>query len=172
MKKIFTTIFLATTILLFGFSAIEVSGNTEQFDAFIGSDGANISGETPKDPRYVIANIIQWAMTLVGTLSLIYGIYGGFMILTSEGESDKIETGKSTLLTSTIGIIVALSAYSITLFVASNLWEATGSGGAECDPEKEFCQEGEIRVEEETDLQQDKLGPKNREGDKWYEWGN
>ena len=170
MKKILTTIFLATTVFLFSFSAAEVSGNTEQFDAFIGSDGANISGEKPKDPRYVVANIIQWAMTLVGTLSLIYGIYGGYMILTSEGESEKIETGKSTLLTSTIGIIVALSAYSITLFVANNLWEATGSGGTSCDPEKEFCRKGEIRVEGETKPQQDKLGPKRREESKWYEW--
>lgn len=173
MKKIiFATIFFISILfipsLVFSSEDGVYGQHKVQSGAFKGEKGLDAEGAS-EDPRLVIAYIIEWAMTIIGTLFLLYGIYGGFLILTSEGESDKIETGKSTVLTATIGVIVALSAYSITLFVTSGLWGASGAD-SDCDPEKEFCHSGNIRVEEETEPQKDPLGSPPRDGDVWYKW--
>ncbi|MEK7084556.1 MAG: pilin [Patescibacteria group bacterium] len=92
------------------------TGLMGQLNVFSGEQGAGY-GEA-RDPRVVAGYIIQILLSVLGTLFLIYLVYAGFLIATSRGEQDQIDKGKKTLRTAIIGIIIVLSAYSLTLLVA------------------------------------------------------
>lgn len=87
----------------------------QQTGGFTGSEGADLG--RPADPRLVVAQIIRSLLTFVGILFLAYTLYAGYMILTSGGEEQKIEKGKSTLRTAVIGVLITVSAYSILLLI-------------------------------------------------------
>ena len=92
---------------------------SQQTGAFAGTQGASLG--TPNDPRLVVAKIIRSLLTVVGILFLVYTLYAGYLILTSRGDEQKIEKGKSTLRTAIIGVIVTLSAYTILRFIDNTI---------------------------------------------------
>ena len=67
----------------------------QQTRAFAGTGGASFA--PPTDPRLIVARIISIALTLIGTLFLGYTVYAGYLILTSAGEEEKVNKGKSTI---------------------------------------------------------------------------
>jgi hypothetical protein len=71
----------------------------------------------PIDPRVSIALMIRISLGLVGTVFLLYLIYGGYLIMTVSGNPDRIEKGKADIRNAIIGLIIILSAYGITVFV-------------------------------------------------------
>jgi hypothetical protein len=97
----------------------------QQTGAFSGSQGAGFA--PAKDPRLVAAQLIKQLLGFVAILFVSYTIYAGYLILTSGGEEEKIMKGKKTLRTAIIGVLIALSTYSITYFVTKNLTKATKS---------------------------------------------
>ena len=119
MKKIFLTTILSFIIAPFLLSPVHAdyrTGLMGQLNVFSGEQGAGYG--QARDPRVVAAYIIQILLSLLGTLFLVYLVYAGFLIATSRGEQDQIDKGKKTLRTAIIGIIIVLSAYSLTLLVA------------------------------------------------------
>lgn len=66
------------------------------------------SADTPNE---VIANVIRGFLGIVGALTLLVFVYGGFMMLTSAGNSDKVQKGRETLMWAAIGLIVIFGAY-------------------------------------------------------------
>ncbi len=91
----------------------------KQLQATAGTQGANF-GEAV-DPRIAAAVLIRNVLTLLGTLLLVYVVWGGFLWMTSAGNEDRIEKGKLTIVRGAVGLIIILSAYSITLFVTQFL---------------------------------------------------
>jgi hypothetical protein len=94
----------------------------KQTDAFTGQKGANFG--RVQDPRVAVAKIVQGFLVLLGTIFLVYAVYAGFLILTSAGNEERVEKGKSILRNTTIGIAIILAAYGMTwvvrwMFVAS-----------------------------------------------------
>lgn len=120
MKRYFLTFFAATCVLasLFAFVAPASAQYTNelgrQLGATAGESGAGF--ERPADPRAVAARVIKVALGFLGIIILGYTIYGGYMIMTSAGNTDQVETGKKTIRNGVIGLIVVTSAYSITTF--------------------------------------------------------
>lgn len=129
----------------------------KQTDAFVGVDGANLG--TPRDPRLIAAYIVRILLTLIGTLFVLYTIYGGYLMMRSQGDEEKMAKGREVIRTAVIGIIIILSAYSITLMVA---WIVTGGGTTplrdqyerDLDP-GEIQLRGEIKENPEDFLQSD-----------------
>lgn len=68
---------------------------------------------TPNEPIYIIARIIQALLGVVGAVTLLVFIWGGFKLIFSGGEEDKITKGKSTLVWAVIGLAIILASYSI-----------------------------------------------------------
>ncbi len=66
-------------------------------------------------------NIIKQVMFLVNSLFFIFMIYAGILWLSSSGEEAKITKAKTIIIWCAIGMVVTLSAYSITAFVLSKL---------------------------------------------------
>lgn len=125
MKKIFFAGLFGITLLAAGLSP--AYGQTlqesmaKQNEAFAGKQGANVQA---RDPRIIVAHVIRVMLSLMGTFFVAYSVYAGYLIMTAAGEDDKITKAKSILQQSVIGIVVALSAYSIAFFVYGLIWKA------------------------------------------------
>lgn len=120
MKRIsIITSLLLTLISVVPSVTLAQSEMEQQLGAFAGQQGANFAGA--RDPRVIVADVIRYAITLVGTLFLAYTVYAGYLILMSRGEEEKLKKGKSTIRTAIIGVLVTLSAYAITVFIARAL---------------------------------------------------
>lgn len=77
-----------------------------------------------------VFNVISnTAMFLVGALSVVMLIFGGFKYIISGGDSTKITAAKNTILYAIVGVVVALLAYAAIDFVTSAL-VTNGSGSS------------------------------------------
>jgi hypothetical protein len=83
------------------------------------------------DIRVVVARIIRAVLGLLGLLTVILMIYGGFLIMTSAGSEEKVAQGKKVLINTSIGLAIILSAFTITQFIINALTSgiAGGPGG-------------------------------------------
>ncbi|MBN1326017.1 hypothetical protein JW977_03515 [Candidatus Falkowbacteria bacterium] len=97
-------------------------------------------GETTTPQQYA-ASIIKVAFTLIGIIFTILLIYGGYLYLTSQGDEKKVSSGKKTITTAVVGLVIIISGYSITYFVAKNLEQP----GATPPPFTERCENPEDR---------------------------
>lgn len=92
-----------------------------------GSGGASMPGKVQEakldNPTGIstinglIAKIIQIFLGIIGTISLVMFIYGGYQIFSALGNSGKIKTGQQTLVYATVGILVVFTSYAILQFV-------------------------------------------------------
>jgi len=69
----------------------------------------------------IITNTIQFLMVVIGLLSVVFIIVAGIQITTSGGDPTKYKRGRMTLLYAITGVVLAISAYGIVAFVASNI---------------------------------------------------
>jgi Type IV secretion system pilin len=80
------------------------------------------SGEEEKIPinniLLIVAAIIEILIRVAGLAAFIYLIYGGFMYLTSSGNSEQVGKAGTTLLNAAIGLGIAISATAIINFFA------------------------------------------------------
>lgn len=91
--------------------ANSAKGNDQTSCIFPGQDGCD-SGETP-----LFQTITNVLLFIIGAVSVIMLIIGGFRYTVSQGDSSALTSAKNTILYSIIGIIVALLAYGIVNFV-------------------------------------------------------
>ena len=94
-----------------------------QADAFI-NPGGEPQIEEIYDVRLIAARLVRYGIGIVGTLFLAYDVYAGYLILTSGGQEEPLTKAKNTLRTAIIGIIVTLSAYSLTV-LAGRIFDLT-----------------------------------------------
>ena len=69
----------------------DVRGNLTPVGNAFGTPGV------PADPRSVVAVVIKIFMGILGIIYLVYTVHAGFVLMTSGGETDKIDQAKSTL---------------------------------------------------------------------------
>ncbi|MCX6739859.1 MAG: hypothetical protein NTZ49_01355 [Candidatus Parcubacteria bacterium] len=87
------------------------------------SSGQAIGYETGTDYSLFIAGMIKAVLSLVGVLFAVLMLYGGFLWMTSESGADKnkIDKAKKVFKTAVIGIVIIISAYATTAFIANSL---------------------------------------------------
>lgn len=73
----------------------------------------------------LVGNIIKALLGIVGTLSLLMFMIGGFWWLTSAGNEERIKKGKDTLTWAILGLAITFGGYAILRFVISALIGAT-----------------------------------------------
>lgn len=136
-KKIFYFGLFLTTILVLSLVVFTSSANAVNVGEDVGSQlsaagadqGANVGTYT--DPRLIVANIIRVVLGFIGTIFFALTVYAGFLWMTAGGNDDKIEKSKSLLYQAVIGLIIILSAYSITsLAIRMALGQATFGAGS------------------------------------------
>lgn len=99
-KKYFTKIFLITLGLL----TVSLPAGAITIPNPMG----NVN--TPED---LISNIIKTILGVTGSIALLMFIWGGFIWLTSGGNSEKVQKGKNVFIWATAGLLVIFSSYAI-----------------------------------------------------------
>lgn len=69
----------------------------------------------------IVLNVIEDLLQVVGYATTGYIMYGGFLIMTSNGSSDKVAHGRKTIMNAAIGLVVALSSVAVVSFISSNI---------------------------------------------------
>lgn len=70
-------------------------------------------------------NIAHYILGIVGALTLLMFIFGGFTWILSGGSSDKVQKGKDIIIGSVVGLLIVFSSYMIINFVSVNLLGGT-----------------------------------------------
>jgi len=65
--------------------------------------------------------IIRAFLGVIGTAALLFVVIGGFTMLTSQGNPEKIKAGRDTILWAAIGLLVAFSSWIILRFVITSI---------------------------------------------------
>ena len=89
-----------------------------------GSSGAGYK-VTDNNLAITVGLIIRVVVSVLGVVFLILTLYAGILWMTSAGDAKQVDKAKSILISSVIGLIIALSAYAITNFVVDTLGSAT-----------------------------------------------
>lgn len=83
--------------------------------------GTNAEPQGITDIPTLIGKIISVALGIMGSLALVFFLYGGFLWLTSRGKQSSIETGTKTITWAVIGIVLVFSSYVILRFIMKAL---------------------------------------------------
>ena len=123
MKKKWKISFFITALLLTGF--LGSSYVSAEIGCRDGQDCVQLTNPlATTDIKIIIGNTIQVVMGIVGSITLIIFLYGGFLWLTSAGNSEAIQKGLQAMLWAGIGIIVVFSSYAIITLILNTLQQA------------------------------------------------
>lgn len=77
--------------------------------------------------EHTIARIINIVLGFLGVLATVAIIYGGFKMMTSQGNAEQTGDAKKIIIAGVIGLVIVLASVAIANFVIGNLAEATGN---------------------------------------------
>ncbi len=122
---------LFTSFLMFGvfvFSPAGALATTTGPDIMgqlnAGSQAAGYGTEA-QDIRITVAKGIQLVLSLLGIMFVVLVVYAGFLIFTAAGNEENLSKAKKIIGYAVVGLIIILSAYSITSFVTSRILAET-----------------------------------------------
>lgn len=128
MKRLLTSLILALAIigLAPAFAGVSYVSAATQDEICKGvqATGAtcNPSGDdAEKKVNNIVALIINILSWLVGVISVIMVIWGGFKYITSGGDSNKVTSAKNTILYALIGLVIVVLAQVIVIFVINQV---------------------------------------------------
>lgn len=84
-------------------------------------DKENANCNAPGRVEDKVAGAITAVFSVVGVLAVGIIIFGGIRYMISQGDPGKIKKAKDTILYAVIGLVIALSAYGITMFIMGSI---------------------------------------------------
>ena len=133
MPKLYKILFFCSILVLL-FSAASSAlaldfGSTEVGSA---AEKAGYSAATDETTFAVtIGAVIAAALSFVGVIFLVLMVYAGYLWMTARGEEAQVEKSQKIIISSIIGLIITVGAYSITSFVVPRITDVTGEGQEE-----------------------------------------
>lgn len=85
-------------------------------------------GCMPEDPIMFIGKIYSLGLSIIGGVGLLFIIYGGYIILTSKGNSARLGQGKGFITYAIIGILLAVFGYVIVQVITVDILRIPGFG--------------------------------------------
>jgi hypothetical protein len=76
----------------------------------------------------LIGKGIRSVVGVLGSVSLVMFVYGGFLWMTAQGSEERVKKAKSTLLYSSLGIVLTFLSYSLVAFILQTVETAATSG--------------------------------------------
>ena len=93
---------------------------TESVSEGVGNASAIPVPEGP-DLFEIVKNLLSTTFFVVGVVAVIMMIIGGFYYMTSQGEPERVQKGKNTILYGIVGLVICLSAFAIVNFILASL---------------------------------------------------
>lgn len=69
----------------------------------------------------LVLNVVNILLQTVGYIAVGFIMYGGFMYLTSGGESDRIAAGRKIIMNAVVGLVISFFSVVIVSLVADNI---------------------------------------------------
>ena len=69
----------------------------------------------------IALNIVDDLLQLIGYVTVGYIMYGGFLMMTSNGAPDKAARGRKTIMSAAIGLVIALASVALVNFISSKI---------------------------------------------------
>ena len=83
-------------------------------------------GCVPNDPFAFVAKFYGIGLGLIGGVALLFIIYGGYIILTSQGQSNQLSKGKSYIYYAIAGLLLAIFGFVFIQVVAVDILHIPG----------------------------------------------
>lgn len=80
----------------------------------------------PENPAGFMSTFYGVALSIIGAISLIYFIYGAYIIMISRGNPEELRKGKSYIFYALLGLFVAIFGYLIVEVVFVDLLKIPG----------------------------------------------
>lgn len=127
-KKTLTHAFIGLAIVLLAnviLNAIRIAliGNTT-LNQNCANEITPGSGYGCIEPGALVANTIQWVISIAGIVALVFVVIGGISYMTSAGDPGKVKKAKDTILYALIGLVIVALAHIITAFVTNIIKDA------------------------------------------------
>jgi cytochrome bd-type quinol oxidase subunit 2 len=101
-------------------------GSSLQISSGSNCSGGNTSGGTKK-VNQLITDAVNIFSAIVGVISVIMIIFGGFKYITSGGDSNNVSSAKNTIIYAVIGLVVVAMAQFIVQFVLNKVTSGSGA---------------------------------------------
>ena len=107
MKKVYFLLILGVLwVSFFGVTHAQTNNTCEEGKICLKNPLGNRTSATE-----IIGVLIRGAMGIMGSITLLMLVWGGFQWLTSAGNTEKVEKGTSTMVWAVVGVIIVLSSY-------------------------------------------------------------
>jgi len=83
--------------------------------------GDNCGGYTLNNFVQLGVNVANWILGIVGSLALLFFIYGGLTMIISSGKSESVQKAKTILTNAIIGLIIVFTSWVIINFAVTIL---------------------------------------------------
>lgn len=83
-------------------------------------------GCLPTDPIAFIARFYGIGLSLIGGVSMLFIIIGGYVILTSRGNPQQLNVGKSYIFYAILGLLLAIFGYVFIQVIAVDIFHIPG----------------------------------------------
>jgi len=102
----------------------------DQCSACLAQEGKNwtILGCIPNSPGGFIQIVLQTAVKMIGGIAFLAFLYGGFLLLTSSGEVQKITQGKTILMSAIVGLLMVVFAVFLLRLIGLEILKIPGFG--------------------------------------------
>jgi hypothetical protein len=87
------------------------------------TEETGLGGSQPTTVAAVLINAFLGVLAIIGIVLIVYG---GFIWMTSAGNTEKVDKAKKLLISATIGLAIILASYGIALYVFTAIESATG----------------------------------------------
>ena len=83
-------------------------------------------GKIPCSPTGFATSLYGIGLSFIGVVALLFIVYGGFLILTSQGDAYQIRRGKAYITYSIIGVVLAIAGYALYQILAIDVIKIPG----------------------------------------------
>ena len=81
---------------------------------------------TTADITVIIARLIRTAISFVGVVTVVFLVYGGFVMMTAGGDVERVKKAKKIITNAIIGLLLVFLSFAIVSFILGALVTATG----------------------------------------------
>lgn len=83
-------------------------------------------GDISCTPTGFATSLYGIGLSFIGIVGLLFIVYGGFLILTSQGNQDQLRRGRAYITYSIIGVVLAVGGYALYQILAIDVIKIPG----------------------------------------------
>lgn len=80
----------------------------------------------PNDPSSLAGSIYTVGLGIIGGVTLLFIIYGGYIVMTSQGNPTQVAKGKSYITYAVVGLLLAIFGYVFMEIIVKNVLHIPG----------------------------------------------